>query len=79
MFVSVVYISEIVYISADGMQCGNWKYASASVYLCINLWWRGGGSWWREREILVQLNLINSEMEIISAWSTGERWNERKQ
>ncbi len=28
---------------------------------------RGG-----EKEILVQLNLINSEMEIISAWSTGE-------
>ncbi len=48
------------------------KYASASVYLFMNLWWRGGGSWWREREIWVQLNLINSEMEIISAWSTGE-------
>lgn len=26
----------------------------------------------RKREILVQLNLINSEMEIISTWSTGE-------
>lgn len=32
----------------------------------------GGMLGWREREILVQLNLINSEMEIISAWSTGE-------
>lgn len=49
------------------------KYASASVYLCMNLWWRGGGfGVERKREILVQLNLINSEMEIISAWSTGK-------
>ncbi len=49
------------------------KYASASVYLCMNLWWRGGGfEVERKREILVQLNLINSEMKIISAWSTGE-------
>jgi len=49
------------------------KYATASAYLCRNLRWRGWGVLgWREREILVQLNLINSEMEIISARRTGE-------